>query len=55
MRTGVNTGEILARERPRGESIVLGDAVNVAARLEQEAEPGEILIGEATTGSSTTP
>ncbi len=48
VRTGINTGEILARERPHGESIVLGDAVNVAARLEQEAEPGEILIGEAT-------
>jgi len=48
VRTGINTGEILARERPRGESIVLGDAVNVAARLEQEAEPGEILIGDAT-------
>jgi len=48
VRTGINTGEILARERPVGESIVLGDAVNVAARLEQEAEPGEILIGEPT-------
>ena len=48
VRTGVNTGEVLAGERPGGESIVLGDAVNVAARLEQAAEPGEILIGEAT-------
>jgi class 3 adenylate cyclase/tetratricopeptide (TPR) repeat protein len=48
MRTGVNTGEVLARERGAGQSIVVGDAVNVAARLEQVAAPGEILIGEAT-------
>ena len=44
-RTGVNTGEVVAGE---GETLVTGDAVNVAARLEQAAAPGEILIGVAT-------
>jgi class 3 adenylate cyclase/tetratricopeptide (TPR) repeat protein len=44
-RVGVNTGEVVAGE---GESLVVGDAVNVAARLEQVAEPGEILIGAET-------
>ena len=44
-RTGVNTGEVVAGE---GETLVTGDAVNVAARLEQAAPPGEILIGADT-------
>jgi class 3 adenylate cyclase/tetratricopeptide (TPR) repeat protein len=47
-RTGVNTGEVVAGEPGRGQSFVAGDAVNIGARLEQSAEPGEILIGEAT-------
>ena len=47
-RTGVNTGEVLAGDPSHGQSFVLGDAANVAARLEQAAEPGEILIGQAT-------
>jgi class 3 adenylate cyclase len=48
IRTGVNTGEVLVPEPGAGQRIVVGDAVNVAARLEQIAAPGEILIGEAT-------
>src|SRR6185295_19136252 len=44
-RTGVNTGEVVAGE---GETLATGDAVNVAARLEQAAAPGEILIGFGT-------
>ena len=44
-RTGVNTGEVVAGE---GETLVTGDAVNVAARLEQAAGPDEILIGGGT-------
>jgi class 3 adenylate cyclase/tetratricopeptide (TPR) repeat protein len=44
-RTGVNTGAVLMGE---GENLAIGDAVNVAARLEQAAEPGEIVIGEET-------
>jgi class 3 adenylate cyclase/tetratricopeptide (TPR) repeat protein len=44
-RTGVNTGEVMAGE---GEALVTGDVVNVAARLEQAAAPGEILLGPQT-------
>jgi class 3 adenylate cyclase/tetratricopeptide (TPR) repeat protein len=44
-RTGVNTGEVVTGG---GETLVTGDAVNVAARLEQAAAPGEILIGSST-------
>jgi class 3 adenylate cyclase/tetratricopeptide (TPR) repeat protein len=45
VRIGVNTGQVVAGE---GETLVTGDAVNVAARLEQAAEAGEILLGDAT-------
>lgn len=48
IRTGVNTGEVVAGDPTRGESFVLGDAVNVAALLEQSAQPGEILMGDTT-------
>jgi class 3 adenylate cyclase/tetratricopeptide (TPR) repeat protein len=48
VRTGVNTGEVLAHEPGGGQALVVGDAVNIAARFEQGAEPGEILIGEYT-------
>jgi class 3 adenylate cyclase/tetratricopeptide (TPR) repeat protein len=47
-RIGVNTGEVVAGDPRTGQSFVSGDPVNVAARLEQAASPGEILIGEAT-------
>jgi class 3 adenylate cyclase len=47
-RTGVNTGEVIAGDPSLSESFVSGDAVNVAARLEQAAAAGEILIGEHT-------
>jgi class 3 adenylate cyclase/tetratricopeptide (TPR) repeat protein len=45
VRIGVNTGEVVTGT---ADKLVTGDAVNVAARLEQAAETGEILIGEAT-------
>ena len=48
LRTGVNTGEVVAGEALHGQNVVVGDAVNVAARLEQAAGPGEVLIGERT-------
>jgi predicted ATPase/class 3 adenylate cyclase len=47
-RTGVNTGEVVAGDPTLGQRLVTGDAVNVAARLEQAAPALEILIGEPT-------
>jgi class 3 adenylate cyclase len=46
-RIGVNTGEVLTGTEER---LATGDAVNVAARLEQAAEPGEVLVGGETLG-----
>jgi class 3 adenylate cyclase len=48
VRTGVNTGEVIAGDPSQGHGFVTGDAVNVAARLEQAAPDGEVLIGDAT-------
>ncbi|MDQ4131384.1 MAG: AAA family ATPase, partial [Actinomycetota bacterium] len=48
VRTGVNTGEVAVGGTSSGAGLVLGDAVNVAARLEQAASPHEILLGERT-------
>jgi class 3 adenylate cyclase/tetratricopeptide (TPR) repeat protein len=45
---GVNTGEVIAGGTADGQRLVTGDAVNVAARLEQNAEAGEVLIGDLT-------
>ena len=52
IRTGVNTGEVVVCEPGSADSAVVGevvgDAVNVAARLEQAATAGEVLIGADT-------
>jgi class 3 adenylate cyclase/tetratricopeptide (TPR) repeat protein len=48
LRIGVNTGEVVVGRPREGSSFVTGDAVNVGARLEQAAGPGEILVGERT-------
>ena len=48
VRTGVNTGEVVAGDGNRGQRLVTGSAVNLASRLEAAAVAGEILIGEAT-------
>jgi class 3 adenylate cyclase/tetratricopeptide (TPR) repeat protein len=45
IRIGVNTGEVVTSVE---DSLVTGDAVNIAARLEQSAGPGEVLLGEET-------
>ena len=44
VRIGINSGEVVGSR----ETFVTGDAVNVAARLEQAARPGEVLLGETT-------
>src|SRR5215211_7921431 len=46
IRIGVNTGEVVTGEG--ADSFATGDAVNVAARLEQTADAGEILVGGTT-------
>jgi class 3 adenylate cyclase/tetratricopeptide (TPR) repeat protein len=48
LRIGVNTGEVVAGDPSSRETFVTGDAVNVAARLEQAAGSGEVLLGERT-------
>jgi class 3 adenylate cyclase/tetratricopeptide (TPR) repeat protein len=45
LRIGIDTGEVVTGTEER---LVTGDTVNVAARLQQAANPGEILIGERT-------
>ena len=45
VRTGVNTGQVVTGTEER---LATGDAVNLAARLEQAAGPGEIVIGPQT-------
>ncbi len=46
-RTGINTGEVLAEES-RAAAPLTADAANTAARLEQAAPPGGILLGDPT-------
>ena len=48
VRIGVNTGEAVAGAETNAESLVTGIAVNAGARLEQAAQPGEILVGPLT-------
>ena len=48
VRVGVDTGVVIAGDPGAGERLVTGDAVNVAARLEQTAAPGEVIIGDLT-------
>jgi class 3 adenylate cyclase/tetratricopeptide (TPR) repeat protein len=48
LRIGVNTGTVVVGPPIAGRSMSLGDTMNVAARLEKLAEPGQILLGEDT-------
>jgi class 3 adenylate cyclase/tetratricopeptide (TPR) repeat protein len=47
-RIGVNTGEVVVGDPAAGQALVVGDAVILAARLEQAAPVGEILLGPET-------
>jgi AAA ATPase domain/Adenylate and Guanylate cyclase catalytic domain len=48
VRAGVNSGEVVAGDWTSGQVLVTGDTVNVAARLEQAASPGDSLLGDET-------
>jgi len=48
LRIGINTGLVVTGTSPGRDFLVTGEAVNLAARLQQSAEPGEILVGERT-------
>ncbi len=49
LRVGVNTGEVVhAPDATPAEAMVSGDPVNVAARLQSAAAPGEVLASEST-------
>ena len=48
VRTGLNSGEVVAGDAATGQALVTGDPVNVAARLQQAAAAGETLLGDST-------
>jgi class 3 adenylate cyclase/tetratricopeptide (TPR) repeat protein len=47
LRVGINSGEVLAGRMGDGYTVI-GDAVNVAARLQAAARPGTVTVGEVT-------
>ncbi len=47
-RCGLCSGEVVVITAPGGDFRVIGDAVNTASRLQNAAQPGQILIGEQT-------
>src|SRR4051812_26675345 len=48
LRVGINTGDVLAGSVAEGGYTVIGDTVNVAARLQAAAEVGAVTVGERT-------
>jgi class 3 adenylate cyclase len=51
-RIGVSTGEVVSGQPRDGGSFVTGDSVNVGARLEQAAAPGQVLAAERTVAAA---
>jgi predicted ATPase/class 3 adenylate cyclase len=51
-RAGVLTGEAAVTIGAQGEGMVAGDVVNTASRVQSVAEPGTVLVGEATRRAS---
>lgn len=47
-RTGIGTGEVVTGDPAAGGTLATGDAINTAARLEQAAGAGEVLLATAT-------
>ncbi|MEW6060035.1 MAG: adenylate/guanylate cyclase domain-containing protein [Actinomycetota bacterium] len=47
-RIGISTGEVVAGDASARQALVTGDPVNVAARLEQVAPVGEVLLSDTT-------
>ena len=52
LRAGVLTGEAAVTVGAEGQGMVAGDLVNTAARIQATAEPGTVLVGDATRRSS---
>ncbi|HEY1348589.1 MAG TPA: adenylate/guanylate cyclase domain-containing protein [Ktedonobacteraceae bacterium] len=53
LRLGANTGEVMATVDPaRSDFLITGDTVNIAARLEQHARPGEIVASKRTASAA---
>jgi class 3 adenylate cyclase/tetratricopeptide (TPR) repeat protein len=47
-RAGVLTGEAAVTLGAQGQGMVAGDLVNTASRIQSAADPGQVLVGEAT-------
>jgi class 3 adenylate cyclase/tetratricopeptide (TPR) repeat protein len=52
LRAGVLTGEAAVTVGAEGQGMVAGDMVNTAARIQATAQPGTVLVGDATRRSS---
>src|SRR6266516_296742 len=48
VRVGIDSGQVIATAPSSGDPFATGEAVNSAARLEQEAAPSEVLLGDTT-------
>ena len=52
VRIGVEAGEVVVGDPFGGSTMATGDALNLAARLEERAGPGEIIVGPAVHGAT---